>query len=114
MNKYFSLLFVITIRNTGISLIVLNYSLQVGQFDANTLSDMLPIYYSRLFPQNIFCRWLSSGSSPQPLSNRELSFTLVDDVYLRFLSIENQKELQTLLQKKCPYKIDIGAVYNTK
>ncbi|XP_063531763.1 DNA primase small subunit [Cydia strobilella] len=86
----------------------------VGQNDENMLSDMLPVYYTRLFPQNMFCRWLSCGSSPQPLSHRELSFTLADDVYLRYLSICNQKEFQTLLQKKCPYKLDIGAVYNTK
>ncbi|KAI5641781.1 DNA primase small subunit domain-containing protein [Phthorimaea operculella] len=86
----------------------------VGHYDENLLSDMLPVYYTRLFPQNIFCRWLACGSSPQPLANRELSFTLADDVYLRYLSITNQKELQTLLQKKCPYKLDIGAVYNTK
>ncbi|RVE54875.1 hypothetical protein evm_000642 [Chilo suppressalis] len=86
----------------------------VGQYDENLLPDMLPIYYTKYFPQNIFCRWLSCGSSPQPLSNRELSFTLADDVYLRYLSICDQKELQTLFQKKCPHKLDIGAVYNTK
>ncbi|XP_026757951.2 DNA primase small subunit isoform X1 [Galleria mellonella] len=84
------------------------------QYDANLLPDMLPIYYTRHFPQKIFCRWLAYGCSPQPLSNREMSFTLADDVYLRYLSISNQKELQELLQKKCPYKLDIGAVYNTK
>lgn len=88
--------------------------LQVGQHDENLLPEMLPVYYTRLFPQNIFCRWLACGSSPQPLSNRELSFTLADDIYLRYLSINNQKEFQTLLQKKCPHKLDIGAVYNTK
>ncbi|CAG9585585.1 unnamed protein product [Danaus chrysippus] len=86
----------------------------VGQHDENLLPEMLPVYYTRLFPQNIFCRWLACGSSPQPLSNRELSFTLADDIYLRYLSINNQKEFQTLLQKKCPHKLDIGAVYNTK
>lgn len=86
----------------------------VGHYDENMLPEMLPIYYTRLFPQNIFCRWLTCGSYPQPLSNRELSFTLADDVYLRYLTICNQKELQTLLQKKCPHKLDIGAVYNTK
>ncbi|XP_022820280.1 DNA primase small subunit [Spodoptera litura] len=86
----------------------------VGHYDENMLPEMLPIYYTRLFPQNIFCRWLTCGSHPQPLSNRELSFTLADDVYLRYLTICNQKELQTLLQKKCPHKLDIGAVYNTK
>ncbi|XP_014358407.2 DNA primase small subunit [Papilio machaon] len=82
--------------------------------DENLLSDMLPIYYTRYFPQNIFCRWLACGNSPQPLSNRELSFTLADDVYIRYLSISDQKEFQTLLQKKCPHKLDIGAVYNNK
>ncbi|XP_053626042.1 DNA primase small subunit [Plodia interpunctella] len=86
----------------------------MGQYDENLLPDMLPIYYTRHFPQNVFCRWLACGSSPQPLSNRELSFTLADDVYLRYLSISNQKEFLTLLQKKCPYKLDVGAVYNTK
>ncbi|XP_059054338.1 DNA primase small subunit isoform X2 [Achroia grisella] len=75
---------------------------------------MLPIYYTRHFPQKVFCRWLACGCSPHPLSNREMSFTLADDVYLRYLSINNQKELQDLLQKKCPHKLDIGAVYNTK
>ncbi|XP_041976946.1 DNA primase small subunit [Aricia agestis] len=86
----------------------------VGQYDENLLPDMLPIYYTRQFPQKILCRWLSCGSSPQPLCNRELSFTLADDVYLRYLSFSDQKELQTLFQKKCPHKLDIGAVYNTK
>ncbi|CAG5012611.1 unnamed protein product [Parnassius apollo] len=86
----------------------------VGNYDENLLSDMLPVYYTRLFPQNIFCRWLACGNSPQPLSNRELSFTLADDVYIRYLSISNQKEFQALLQKKCPHKLDIGAVYNNK
>ncbi|KOB78113.1 DNA primase, partial [Operophtera brumata] len=86
----------------------------VGNYDENLLPEMLPIYYTRLFPQNVLCRWLACGSAPQPLCNRELSFTLADDVYLRYLSICNQKELQTLLQKKCPHKLDIGAVYNMK
>ncbi|KAJ0180442.1 hypothetical protein K1T71_003846 [Dendrolimus kikuchii] len=86
----------------------------VGENNYNLLPDMLPIYYTRLFPQNILCRWLTCGSAPQPLSNRELSFTLADDIYLRYLTINNQKELQTLLQKKCPHKLDIGGVYNTK
>ncbi|XP_022117030.2 DNA primase small subunit [Pieris rapae] len=84
------------------------------QYDESLLSDMLPIYYSRLFPQSLFCRWLTCGNYPQPLGNRELSFTLADEVYLRYLSINNQKELHLLFQKKCPYKLDIGPVYNTK
>ncbi|KAL4702539.1 hypothetical protein ACJJTC_001424 [Scirpophaga incertulas] len=86
----------------------------VGQYDENLLSDMLPLYYSKYFPVKIFCRWLSCGNSPYPLCNRELSFTLADDVYLRYISISDQKELQTQFQKKCPHKLDIGAVYFAK
>ncbi|XP_072943475.1 DNA primase small subunit [Epargyreus clarus] len=83
-------------------------------YDEKTLSDKLPVYYARFFPHKEFCRWLTCGNSPQPLANRELSFTLADDVYIRFLSISNRQEFLTLLQQKKPFKLDIGAVYNTK
>lgn len=44
--------------------------------------------------------------------NREISFTLEDDVYLRFQSFPDQKDLEKALRDKNPHKIDIGAVYN--
>ena len=47
-------------------------------------------------------------------AHREFSFTLKDDVYIRFQSFTDQKELEKEIINRCPYKIDIGAVYSLK
>ena len=31
------------------------------KYDPNSLQDMLPVYYKRLFPHKPFYRWLSYG-----------------------------------------------------
>lgn len=82
--------------------------------DVPILKQLLSIYYRSKFPLSLWCRWVAAGCSPLPLANRELSFTLADDVYIRYLSIKRANDLKTLLQKRCPYKIDIGAVYDSE
>lgn len=47
-------------------------------------------------------------------TNREFSFTLKDDVYIRYQSFADQQEMEKEIQKRCPYKIDIGAVFSHK
>ena len=43
---------------------------------------------------------------------REISFTLKDDIYIRYLSYPDGKAFQKDLVKRNPYKLDIGAVFN--
>ncbi|XP_019366588.1 PREDICTED: DNA primase small subunit [Gavialis gangeticus] len=45
-------------------------------------------------------------------ARREFSFTLRDDIYVRYQSFEHPRDLEKELQKACPYKVDIGAVYS--
>jgi DNA primase small subunit len=82
--------------------------------------EMLRMYYGRLFPYGPFFKWLSYGQDPEsdnPLvdkdffAKREFSFTMQDDIYIRYLSFKNEADMKSWIQKKQPHKIDIGAVY---
>jgi DNA primase small subunit len=42
---------------------------------------------------------------------REFSFTIEDDIYIRYQSFRDCNELTTAIQKRQPHKIDIGAVF---
>ncbi|XP_012139342.1 DNA primase small subunit [Megachile rotundata] len=79
--------------------------------DLENLADLLPTYYARLFPFNDYYRWLSYGSADL-FNRREFSFTLQDDIYLRFQAYRNLSQLECEMKRLVPFKIDIGAVYN--
>ncbi|KAL7030423.1 hypothetical protein ACKWTF_006651 [Chironomus riparius] len=85
------------------------------EYDATQLPDYLRLYYKRLFPHKQFYRWLSYNLSEDGIfTHREFSFTMQDDIYIRYLSFENQSEMEKEICAKIPHKIDIGAVFNIR
>ncbi|CAB3976730.1 DNA primase small subunit-like [Paramuricea clavata] len=91
-------------------------SVQNSQYNQNDLPELLKQYYKRIFPYKLYYQWLSYGEvvSPKYFSHREFSFTLKDDIYIRYQSFSDQKDMEKEIQKRCPYKIDIGAVFSQK
>jgi DNA primase small subunit len=83
-------------------------------------TDLLRVYYGRLFPYDTLFNWLSYGNDPTKDNNviekdffarREFSFTIEDDIYIRYQSFRDCSELTSAIQKRQPHKIDIGAVF---
>lgn len=74
--------------------------------------EMLKYYYENLFPTKAFFNWLGKGK-PEEFECREVSFTLENDIYLRYLCFYNDEEFKKELIKRTPEKIDIGAKFNT-
>ncbi|KAA0156674.1 hypothetical protein FNF29_00785 [Cafeteria roenbergensis] len=89
--------------------------------DAVTFStDLLRVYYARFFPYRPFYRWLSYSQDPSMdlpmaqkgfMARREFSFTIENDIYIRYLSFGSEAELVKGIQSRQPHKIDIGAVF---
>lgn len=83
-------------------------------------TDLLRVYYGRLFPYSAMFNWFSYGNDPNNAQvgtdreffyRREFSFTIEDDIYIRYQCFRDEDELRAAIQKRQPHKIDIGAVF---
>ncbi|CAD6219165.1 GSCOCG00004837001-RA-CDS [Cotesia congregata] len=77
----------------------------------DNITDLLKVYYSRLFPLDEYYKWLSYGDADL-FKLREFSFTLEGDIYIRYQAFNDQNDLGKGLVSMFPVKIDIGAVFN--
>jgi len=97
---------------------------QISQAPEQTFcKELLQVYYDRLFPYQDMFNWLSYFNDPtntDPAINRkywchrEFSFTLKDDIYVRYNSYKSMDAWKEDLRRKCPYKIDLGALFNVE
>ncbi|KAL4464073.1 hypothetical protein ABPG74_006010 [Tetrahymena malaccensis] len=76
--------------------------------------DLLEEYYRSYFPVSQMVQWLSypQDGDDTYFSRREFSFTLQNEVYLRYQMYNSEREFKNALLLKVPEKIDIGAVYD--
>ncbi|XP_043715400.1 DNA primase small subunit-like [Telopea speciosissima] len=82
-------------------------------------ANYLKLYYGKLFPHIDIFKWMSYGNDgkhpacdPSYFGRREFSFTLENDIYLRFQSFNSAAKLENSIKDKCPFKIDIGPVHS--
>ncbi|PSR91444.1 DNA primase small subunit like [Actinidia chinensis var. chinensis] len=92
---------------------------QTPQGNAVLDANFLKIYYGKLFPHEDIFKWMSYGNDGKHpgcdqsyFGRREFSFTLENDIYLRYQSFNSLSELEKSINEKCPVKIDVGPVYN--
>nr|GMC98117.1 DNA primase small subunit [Ipomoea batatas] len=92
---------------------------QDNSFPDGFNANYLKVYYGRLFPYVDMFKWLSYGNDGKHpgcdqsyFGRREFSFTLDNNIYLRYQSFNSASDLENAIKEKCPFKIDIGAVYN--
>lgn len=80
-------------------------------FTERDLKGALRLYYEKLLPVQLLCKWLSY-SDDYYLFKREIAFVTTKERYIRRISFQGESEFVKFLLKKIPIKIDIGAVYH--
>ncbi|TKY57229.1 DNA primase small subunit [Spatholobus suberectus] len=105
-------------HNSPIHFIISVAKQMIPQQEPDFNPNHLKLYYGKLFPFADLVKWVSYGNDGKHpgcdqsyFGRREFSFTLENDIYLRFQSFNNALELENSIKEKSPVKIDIGPVY---
>ncbi|KAK9365409.1 hypothetical protein V1509DRAFT_633329 [Lipomyces kononenkoae] len=78
-----------------------------------TTPELMEIFYQRLFPFKDLFQWLNHFPSPTPsFTNREIAFTLQNDVYLRYQSFPTYDAMKKEVIRLNPSRFEIGPVYS--
>ncbi|KAF9172644.1 hypothetical protein BGX20_005200 [Mortierella sp. AD010] len=75
------------------------------------------LFYRHFFPAKPYFEWLNYDTSTSPsrsFMNREFSFMLTNDTFMRYQSFKNMEDFKNELARLCPTRIDLGAVYNIR
>ncbi|KAK9355051.1 hypothetical protein V1505DRAFT_326985 [Lipomyces doorenjongii] len=79
----------------------------------HTTPELMEIFYQRLFPFKDLFQWLNHFPSPTPsFTNREIAFTLQNDVYLRYQSFPTYDAMKKEVIKLNPSRFEVGPVYS--
>ena len=77
--------------------------------------ELMLAFYRRLYPFKSIFKWLNHEHKPNRLfTHREISFTLQNDVYLRYHSFENVDEFKKETCTLNPTRFEIGPVYTSR
>ncbi|KAI3687447.1 hypothetical protein L1987_81143 [Smallanthus sonchifolius] len=92
---------------------------ELDAFPEGFSSSYLKLYYGWLFPHADMSKWMAYGNDGKHpacdqsyFGRREISFTLDNDIYVRFQSFKTAYDLEKAIKEQCPFKIDIGPVYS--
>ncbi len=77
--------------------------------------ELMLAFYRRLYPFKSIFKWLNHEHTPSRLfTNREISFTLQNDVYLRYHSFMTADEFKKQTCTLNPTRFEIGPVYTAR
>ena len=77
--------------------------------------ELMLAFYRRLYPFKSIFKWLNHEHTPSRLfTHREISFTLQNDVYLRYHSFTTADEFKKHTCTLNPTRFEIGPIYTAR